>query len=244
MPQPGPLSWLRLNNSPRVPSFAGPCALAAALLCVCLFSEPFWQNFYLVKADSLNVTMKAGAWGVCNRLRNNTNVVGPSTWCTSKMSGYNFNFILNSTGINQFPTEAGDSIILGTTGTDGISILTASTTGLVWVHVIAAILSVLTVVSLILPPSYLGSPESRLFAFQKSGLAPVLLAIVSSVLAFIAFILYLVIILPAKNRLNDIDGISASVGNALWFVLPSSLLYLPALFSVLMRSSRNEYADL
>jgi UDP-N-acetylmuramyl pentapeptide phosphotransferase/UDP-N-acetylglucosamine-1-phosphate transferase len=74
----------------------------------------------------------------------------------------------------------------------------------------AAIASVLTVFSLLLPPSYLGSPESRLFAFQKSGLAPVLLAILSSILAFIAFILYLVIILPAKNRLNGIDGISAS----------------------------------
>lgn len=64
----------RCTSPPRLADLSfhrstGPCALAAALLCVCLFSEPFWQNFYLVKADSLNVTMKAGAWGVCNRLR-------------------------------------------------------------------------------------------------------------------------------------------------------------------------------
>lgn len=204
----------------------GPVTLAAALLCVALFSEPFWQNFFLLKADSLNVTMKAGAWGVCTRLRvrslslrkahrtlqtnrarrlglrfdplqNNTGVSGPSTWvslisesvnggggscfcrlprpseplqddiadcsldlqCTSKMSGYDFNFVLNATGINQFvsgrqalerkteltfssfaqPTEANDAILLGTTGVDSISILTSGQTSMVWVHVIGAL---------------------------------------------------------------------------------------------------------
>lgn len=75
----------------------------------------------------------------------------------------------------------------------------------------AAIIALSTVLSLLCPPRYLGSPQSRLFAFQKSGILTILLALVSCVMAFIAFFVYLGVLMPAKNRLNDIDGISASM---------------------------------
>lgn len=181
---------------------------------------------------------------------------GTSLQCTSKQSGYNYNFILNSTGINQFvrlselsrtrakdadaqhakqPTTFDEAVLFGTTGEDGISILTSGMTSLLWFQVIgpspilpahhtlqsspptpsshlstAAVIAVLTVLSFVLPPSYLGSPTSRLFAFQKSGIATILLAILTFVMAFIAFIIDLIVIIPAKNRLDAIEGITAS----------------------------------
>jgi hypothetical protein len=54
---------------PRLPSFAGPITLAAALLAVSIFSTPFWHNFYVIRATSADVEMKVGMFGVCNRLR-------------------------------------------------------------------------------------------------------------------------------------------------------------------------------
>ncbi|KAK4057115.1 hypothetical protein OIO90_002015 [Microbotryomycetes sp. JL221] len=245
MTQGGPLSFLRLNNSPRVPSFYGPIVLSAALLLVSIFTEPFWQNFYLIKADSANVTMKMGHWGLCNRMRNTTDFYGPSTFCTSTQSGFNLNFVLNTTGPNQFPLSDNESVLFGTVSNSGIEILTSGQTTLFWLHPIAAIIGFATVVSLACPPRYLGSPESRLFAFQKSGILTILLALIGCIFTFITFFVELAVLISARNNLNDIRGISAGLGNALWFVLPCAILYVPAIASVLLRSTQhNEYQDL
>ncbi|GAA6029102.1 hypothetical protein JCM8097_001596 [Rhodosporidiobolus ruineniae] len=242
---------LRLNTSPRVPSFSGPMALAAALLLVSTFSEPYWQNFYIVQGKALNTTVKLGAWGVCTKYRNTTGITGKTTFCTSHTSSYEYNFVLNTTtdGVNNFPVNTtSDSTLFGTDSADSanaVSIISSGATSVYWVHVVAAIVSVLCVLSLILPPSYLGSETSRLFALQKSGIITILLALVTLVVAFIAFIVEIVVAIPARNRLNDIDGIDASLGNVQWFSLPSAILTIPAIMSVLLRSTvQNEYADL
>ncbi|KAI5480902.1 actin cortical patch SUR7/pH-response regulator PalI family protein [Pseudohyphozyma bogoriensis] len=243
------------KSSVRLPSFFGPFALAAGLMIVGCFSEPFWQNFYVIQANSLNVTMKAGAWGVCNRLRNNTGVTGPSTWCTSKSSGYTLNFVLNSTGVNQFPTIADDATLFGTNGDSSstVSIFTSGQTGVFWLHPISAIVATLTVVSLAIPPSYLGPETSALHRFQKGGMLTIVLGVLAAILALVTFIADMAVIVPAKGRLNDIDGISASWGNIQWFALPSAIVMFVGLISVLtltppgwkmMSPSRNEYADL
>ncbi|SCV71481.1 BQ2448_3069 [Microbotryum intermedium] len=255
------LAWrgrvsLRLNNSPRVPSFAGPIALAAGLLSVICFSEPFWQNFYILRCDTLNVTMKAGAWGVCTKLRNSTGIIGPDGWCTSKTSGYTLNFVTNSSGVNNWPTflqnpnvstvtPIDDNVLFGTAGNGGVTVLTSGQTRLLWLQVVAAISTVATVASLACPPSYLGSPQSRLFAFQKSGILPIVLALTAFILAFITFCVTLSISMSARNRLNAIGGgVNAGLGNTVWFTMASSIVMLPAICSVLMRSSPNEYQDL
>lgn len=79
------------------------------------------------------------------------------------------------------------------------------------IYLAAAITTVLCVLSLLLPPSYLGSDSSRLFALQKSGIITILLALVSCLLALITFIVELVVAIPAKNRLGAIPGIEASL---------------------------------
>lgn len=57
-------------EQPRLPSFAGPIALAAGLLTVTIFSTPIWTtNFYLIRANSADVELKLGLWGACTRLR-------------------------------------------------------------------------------------------------------------------------------------------------------------------------------
>ncbi|GAA5920359.1 hypothetical protein JCM1841_005584 [Sporobolomyces salmonicolor] len=241
---------LRLNTSPRVPSFSGPFALAAALLLVSVFSEPYWQNFYILEGKSLNTTMKIGAWGACSRPRNNTGIVGPTTFCTSHQSGFTFNFVPNNTadGINQFPLVEDDATLLGTNPADAdsaIFIIGPSATSVYWVHVVAAILAILTVLSLVLPPSYLGSEDSRLFALQKSGVVTILLALASLVLTFVAFVCEIAVAVPAAHRLNAIDGIEGKLGNVQWFVLPCFIVMLPALASVLLRASQpHQYSDL
>lgn len=75
----------------------------------------------------------------------------------------------------------------------------------------AAITSVLCVLSLIFPPRYFGTETSRLFALQKSGIITILLALVSFVLALVTFIVEIVVAIPAKNRLDAIEGISAEL---------------------------------
>ncbi|KAM0755420.1 hypothetical protein T439DRAFT_375788 [Meredithblackwellia eburnea MCA 4105] len=228
---------LKTKTSVRVPSFFGPFAVAAGLLTVACFSEPFWQNFYILEARALNTTLKAGAWGVCTKLRNTTGVNGPTSWCTSKTSGYALNVAINATGITQFPTIQDDTTLLGLNAENYVAILSSSDTGKLWLHVIAAIVTILTVASLATPPSYLGSERSALFKLQKSGMVPVLLGAVAFVLTFVTFAVDLAVIIPAKNKLNSIDGISASWGNLPWFALPSFLLMIPAFASVLMSAS-------
>ncbi|KDE09534.1 hypothetical protein MVLG_00432 [Microbotryum lychnidis-dioicae p1A1 Lamole] len=247
---------LRLNNSPRVPSFAGPIALAAGLLSVICFSEPIWQNFFILKCDTQNVTMKAGAWGVCTKLRNSTGIVGPIEWCTSKKSGYSLNFVTNSSGVNNWPTflqnpnvstptPIDENVLLGLAGNGGVTVLTSGQTSLMWLQVVTAISVVSTVASLACPPSYLGSPQSRLFAFQKSGILPILLALITFVLAVVTFFVTLSVSMSGRNRLNAIGGgVNAGLGNTIWFTLASSIVMIPAICSVLMRSSPNEYQDL
>ncbi|GAA6061212.1 hypothetical protein JCM10212_001533 [Sporobolomyces blumeae] len=240
---------LRLNTSPRVPSFSGPFALAAALLIVSLFSEPFWQNFYILEGKAANTTMKLGAWGACTKIRNTTGINGPTEFCTSHMSSFTYNFVPNNTvdGPN-FPTVADDSILLGTNPADASEatfIVGPSATGVYWIHVVAAILAACTIFSLVLPPSWLGSEESRLFALQKSGVVTILFALASFVLTIVAFVAEIAVAIPMKNRLAKVPGIEAGLGNVQWFVLPCFIVMMPALFSVLMRSSRpHDYSDL
>ncbi|GAA6005116.1 uncharacterized protein JCM10292_005574 [Rhodotorula paludigena] len=245
---------LRLNTSPRVPSFSGPMALAAVLLLVSVFSEPFWQNFYIIQGKADNTTLKLGAWGACTRLRNTTDVNGDTVWCTSKLSSYEYYFLPNQTigGVNNFPRGEGrdklsEATILGLDADEDqrIFVIGKSATSVYWVHVIAAITTVLCVLSLIFPPRYFGTETSRLFALQKSGIITILLALVSCVLALVAFIVEIVVAIPAKNRLDAIDGISAELGNVQWFTLPCFILMIPAILSVLLRSTQqHEYTDL
>ncbi|BGO93772.1 hypothetical protein NBRC10512_004561 [Rhodotorula toruloides] len=241
---------LRLNTSPRVPSFWGPMLLAAALLLVSNFSEPYWQNFYIVQGKALNTTIKLGAWGACTSYRNATGINGPSTFCTSHYSGYDYYYVPNNTanGINQFPTVADDNTILGlnAASTDRIFVLGSGATSTYWVHVIATILTCLCVASLILSPKHLGSENSRLFALQKSGIVTIILALISFVVTLVAFCIEIAVALPAKNRLNNAaDGITASLGNVQWFTLPCAIVMIPALLSVLLRATtQHEYVDL
>ncbi|GAA5856665.1 hypothetical protein JCM8547_005920 [Rhodosporidiobolus lusitaniae] len=242
---------LRLNTSPRVPSFAGPMALAAALLLVSVFSEPYWQNFYIVEAKALNTTMKLGAWGLCTKYRNTTGIVGSTEFCSSKTSSYEYNFVLNTSdsGVNNFPVNTtDDSTLFGTRSEDSenaVFVIGSGSTSVYWVHVVAAITTTLCVLSLLLPPSYLGSESSRLFALQKSGIITILLALVSCVLALVSFIVEIVVAIPARNNLNAVEGIDASLGNVQWFSLPCFILMIPAIMSVLLRSTLpHEYEDL
>ncbi|CEQ40761.1 SPOSA6832_02398, partial [Sporobolomyces salmonicolor] len=203
--------------------------------------------------------------------------------CTSHQSGFTFNFVPNNTadGINQFPLVEDDATLLGTNPADAdsaIFIIGPSATSVYWVHVVggsplprsppspfaltnvspshstAAILAILTVLSLVLPPSYLGSEDSRLFALQKSGVVTILLALASLVLTFVAFVCEIAVAVPAAHRLNAIDGIEGKLvsplrdgsalrrvgsdtlrclqGNVQWFVLPCFIVMLPALASV------------
>lgn len=224
--------------------------LGAALMLVSIFSEPFWQNFYTIEGKALNTSLKVGAWGACTRYRNNTGIVGPSEFCTSHTSSFNFYYVPNGTvgGINQFPTVADDATLLGQNPADASSrvlIMSSSATGVYWIHVVAAVLSVLCVLSLLIPPAWLGSEESRLFAFQKSGVVTILLALSACFMSFVTFVAEIAVAIPAKNRLGAIEGIEGKLGNVQWFVLPSAIVMIPALCSVLIRSSRpHEYSDL
>lgn len=136
--------------------------------------------------------------------------------CTSTTSSFNYYYVPNATagGINQFPTVQDDATILGQNAADAdsrIFILGSSATGVYWIHVVAAILAVLCVLSLVVPPSWLGSEESRLFAFQKSGVVTILLALSACVLSFVTFIAEIAVAIPARNRLNSINGISGQL---------------------------------
>ncbi|GAA5857127.1 hypothetical protein JCM9279_006018 [Rhodotorula babjevae] len=241
---------LRLNTSPRVPSFSGPMALATALLVVSIFSEPYWQNFYIIQGKALNTTIKLGAWGACTKYRNNTGIVGPDEFCTGVKSGYDFYFVPNATegGIDQFPTVKGDSAILGLDAADSdrIFIIGSGATSVYWIHVVAAITAVLCMLSLLFPPRYFGSEQSRLFALQKSGIITILLALAAFVITIVAFAAQLAVAIPARNRfVAASDQIQIELGNVQWFVLPCFILMIPALLSVLLRSTAaHEYADL
>ncbi|KAL8293216.1 hypothetical protein RQP46_000910 [Phenoliferia psychrophenolica] len=188
--------------------------------------------------------MKVGAWGVCTRLRNNTGVNGPSTFCTSKIAGFSLNYVENSTGINQFPLVADDATLLGLNSQGAIPILASGATSGLWLHVVAAIVTVMTVISLIVPPSYLGTESNVFYRIQKSGMLTIALGVVSFILAFVTFCVDLSIIIPARNRMNAIEGISAKMGNVQWFTLPSAVLMLPAFFSVLMTASPSKDFEL
>ncbi|GAA5954781.1 hypothetical protein JCM8115_005526 [Rhodotorula mucilaginosa] len=238
---------LRLNNSPRVPSFWGPFTLGAVLMLISNFSEPIWQNFYVIRGTALNTSVKVGAWGVCTRLRNTTGVNGPTTWCSDKHVGYTYYVELNTTGIQQFPTIDDDATLLGTNAspTNRVEIIGSGATSIYWIHVAATIAGGLAVLSLILKPKQLGSEDSRLFALQKSGVVTILLAITASLLSFISFIVELAVAIPARNRLNDVPGVTGHLGNIQWFSLPSSLVMLVGILSVLLRSTvQHEYVDL
>ncbi|KAL8290451.1 hypothetical protein RQP46_002709 [Phenoliferia psychrophenolica] len=249
-------TMLKTRSSVRNPSFFGPFALAAALLLVTCISEPIWQNFYILEAKSLNTTMKMGAWGVCTRLR-----------CTPKMSGYTLKFVENTTGINQFPTGNDDEgFLLGLNSVDAIPILSSSQTSVFWLHVVgthitlvdsqkvrsltrllvvlaprfaAAVLTAACVGSLVLPPTYLGNEDSVLFKIQKSGLITAGLAVLAFLITIVTFAVELAIIVPAKDRLNAIEGIHAQWGNIEWYAFPSALLMLAAIASVLMAPSKS-----
>ncbi|BGP18646.1 hypothetical protein JCM10213_002891 [Rhodosporidiobolus nylandii] len=243
---------LRLNTSPRVPSFSGPVALAAALMLVSIFSEPYWQNFYIVEGKAANTTVKIGAWGACTKFRNTTGITGPHEFCSSKHSGFEFNFVDNTTygGFNNFPVNTTDDATLfgqnsGLSSESIHNIIGSGATNVFWVHVVAAIVVTLCLLSLIVPPSYLGSETSRLFALQKSGIVTILLALAGCVLCLIAFIVEIAVTVPARNKMNALEGISGHMGNIQWFSLPSCIVMLPAIFSVLLRSTvQNEYQDL
>lgn len=238
---------LRLNNSPRVPSFWGPFTLGACLMLVSNFSEPIWNNFYIVKGDALNTTMKLGAWGLCTRLRNTTDVQGPTSFCTPKYAGFDYYVELNSTGIQQFPTVDNADVLLGQSAapSNRVQIIGSGATSIYWLHVAATIAAAACIFSLILKPKQLGSEESRIFALQKSGILTILLAMTACTLSFVSFIVELVVAIPARNKLNDIPGIDGHLGNIQWFSLPSAGCMLVGILSLLLRSTvQHEYVDL
>ncbi|POY72331.1 hypothetical protein BMF94_4633 [Rhodotorula taiwanensis] len=238
---------LRLNNSPRVPSFWGPFALGAVLMLISTFSEPIWQNFYIVRGTAANTTVKVGAWGACTALRNTTGVNGPTSWCSDKHSGFDYYVELNTTGVQQFPTIADDAAILGTDApaNNRALVIGSGATSTYWLHVAAVITGGLACLSLIMKPSQLGSEQSRLFALQKSGILTILLAITACILSFVCFIVEIIVAIPARNKLNAIPGITGHLGNIQWFSLPSSVCMLVGILSVLLRSTvQHEYVDL
>ena len=54
--------------------------------------------------------------------------------------------------------------------------------------------------SLLFPPRYFGSEQSRLFALQKSGIITILLALAAFVITIVAFAAQLAVAIPARNR--------------------------------------------
>lgn len=111
-------------------------------------------------------------------------------------------------------------------------IISSGATTALWLHVIAAVLTIVTVASLVTPPSYLGSPHSRLFALQKGGMVTIFFALLALGTAIATLITDFLVIIPAVNALNSIAGIHANIGNLPWFVLPSIIVMIPALLSV------------
>lgn len=179
-------------------------------------------------------------------MQNTTGVLGhnATAWCTPISSGWVYNFVQNTTGPNDFPQTSDADTLFGMTDASAVPILSTAQTSLFWFHPVAAIVTLLCVITTIIPPSYLGSPQSRLFAFQKSGVLTVALGILSAILTVIAFAVLLAIVIPTSNKLNAITGISSRIGNSQWFVLPCFILQIVALLSVLMSPSKNEYQDL
>lgn len=133
-----------------------------------------------------------------------------------------------------------DNTLLGLNAPDAIQILSSGATSLLWVQVIsqfsslqammrhrpradtvsrpAAFIGVLAVASLITPPSALGSERSFLHKTQKSGLVTITLAFVTFILGIVSFALEMIVILPARNKLNAVPGITCKLvrGVACW----------------------------
>lgn len=229
------------HRSVRSPAFYGPVALATALTCVSLFSDPLWSQFHLIEAQALNTTMEVGAWGACIRLRNTTGVVGPTKWCSSSTTGYNLYVSLNDTVFYNFPTGVADTgVVLGSTIPEGsvrqIEILSSSKTSLVWFHVIAALALLAATFSLITPPRWINGGKGKIADLQRSGIITLILGAVGFVFAIIAFAMLFTVVTSGRDKFNTIEGIKAGWSStcSMWFVLPSAIVMIPAYLSVLL----------
>lgn len=86
------------------------------------------------------------------------------------------------------PTVQDDATLFGlnSAGT-AIPIMSSASTSMLVLHIVSAVVTTVCVLSLILPPSYLGSPTSTLYMLQKSGLATVGLGLAAFILTFVTF---------------------------------------------------------
>lgn len=112
-----------------------------------------------------------------------------------------------------------NAILLGQTPqADTISvvpILSSTQTGMQWIHLIAAIFALLTVLSLIVPPRWINGGKGGLANFQRSGIVTLALGAITFVLMLAAFGVIYSTTVSAMHAMRDVDGIDAVWGNAM-----------------------------
>ncbi|KAK9900678.1 hypothetical protein P389DRAFT_166131 [Cystobasidium minutum MCA 4210] len=230
------------HRSVRSPAFYGPVTLAAALTTVSLFSTPVWSQFGLLEAKALNTTLLVGGYGACIKINNNTGLIGPDRFCSDNNLGFTLNVNMNDTFFTNWPTgqDLTSAQILGTQPyadtTSVVPILSSGQTSLQWLHIITAIFALLNVLSLFVPPRWINGGKGKLADFQRSGILTLVLSGITMILAFVTFACVFSLVVSGKNALNAIEGISANWPSsaAFWFILPSGILFIPALLVVLM----------
>ena len=95
------------------------------------------------------------------------------------------------------PTVQDDATLFGlnSAGT-AVPILSSASTSMLVLHIVSAVVTTVCVLSLILPPSYLGSPTSTLYMLQKSGVATVALGLAAFILTFVTFVSQTLVVGP------------------------------------------------
>jgi hypothetical protein len=175
-------------------------------------------------------------------MQNLSTNVGPDKWCTSATSGFELFVNLNDTVFYNFvrlpldpawliqltreplsqPTGSGNDNLLGITQPAGtiqqIQVVKSSQTGLAWLHVVTALIALSVVLSLIIPPSWIGGGKSGLAQFQRSGILTLILAGFSFIMCIVTFALYYNMVTTIRDSLNAIPGIRAgwSNSNVMW----------------------------
>ncbi|CAD6564078.1 MAG: hypothetical protein CYPHOPRED_001951 [Cyphobasidiales sp. Tagirdzhanova-0007] len=188
--------------------------------------------------------MQIGEWGACisingAALQNATN--HHDKFCSKVTNNFDIYLNLNdSRFFTNFPITADSDTILGYTKPAGtiqsIQILSKSQTSIAFLHLVTALIALLCVGSLIVPPRWLHGGKSSLAQVQRSGIISLVLGAIAMVLAFATFVVLIVIVQSGKKKFNAVPGITATWSSSFigWFLLPSAILYIPAFLSVLL----------
>lgn len=90
-----------------------------------------------------------------------------------------------------------------------VQILTSGKTGLVWLHFLAAILMLLTTISLITPPRWIKGGKGTLANFQRSGILTLCLGFLGWIFLLVAFGTLYGVVTSGRDKFNTIPGIDA-----------------------------------